>query len=278
MDNLSDVRIIGSDPSDLHPAFSWKAVIAGSFISLFVFAILMSLGLAIGGVSLTDGVTLKNSGTFGGLWIIISVLISLFAGGYFTARISNFVSPWIGMAEGAVLAALFMGLVLWQAVGLAGFITRSAGSMIGGAVQAGAPVVQSAGNNMDIGVSNIIEDNMADVQFKTDAKTVMSGVASRMIRGNPDSAKAYLARNTNLTPAQIDAKVADLNTRLQAAANDARVAAAHAMQVSGWSLFAMLVLALIGAVFGGLFGSRVNRSVPVTESGLRTSRMKPSHA
>ncbi|MGZ5279925.1 MAG: hypothetical protein ACXWC9_08285, partial [Pseudobdellovibrionaceae bacterium] len=58
-----------------HPAMSWRSTVAGLMISLFAFAILLSLGVAIGGVSLTDGASLKDSGIMGAIWILVSVLL-----------------------------------------------------------------------------------------------------------------------------------------------------------------------------------------------------------
>jgi hypothetical protein len=261
-----------------HAAVSWRSTIAGLLISFLVFGILLSLGMALGGVSLTDGANLKNSGIIGAVWMLLSVLISVFVGSYFAGRISTFVSSLSGIAHGAVLCALFIGLVLWQFVGFAGWVTKSAASFVGGAVQMGAPAAQGAANQMDLGMNTVLEDRLGDVQFKGDPKTVMTGVATRLIQGNTDSAKNYLAANSNLSRAEIDTRINQLQTQVQQAGEDARQAAASALKVTGWGLFFTSVIGLIVACLGGLMGTAANRLVPVDRSegvGMRTFR--PAH-
>jgi hypothetical protein len=252
--------------AELHPAISWRSTVAGLIVSLFVFTLLMSLGVAIGGVSLSDGASFRNSGILGGLWIVFSVILSVFTGSYLAARVSHFVSPLIGIAQGAVLASLFMGFVLWQLAGFAGWMARSAGSLIGGAAQVGAPLVQTAAQNLN--VSEIVEDSMTGVQFKNDPSIVARGVAARLLRGEPDSAKLYLTRNTNLSSAEVDTRIAQLDTQIKQTTEEARVAAARALKITGWSLFTTLLLSMVGGLLGGVLGSQINQKLPIEQADL----------
>lgn len=254
-----------------HPAMSWRATVAGLLISFFVFAILLSLGIAMGGVSLTDGADLRNSGVMGGLWLLISVLFSLFAGSYIGARISNFEAPWVGMSQGFVLASLFMGVLGWQLFGLAGWVTSATGNLLGSAAKAGAqaaPAAQNMASSLNIGVNEIIEDNLGDVQFKREPTTIMTGVASRLIRGNNEGAKAYLVRNSNLSAAEVDQRIAKLEMEMRKVTDDARLAAANTLKYVGWSLFATMVLGLITSIAGGVMGSMANRMNPAVRATL----------
>jgi hypothetical protein len=273
---------IAVEPNDsfvnTHPAMSWRATVAGLLISFFVFAILLSLGVAMGGVSLADGANLRSSGIIGAIWLLVSVLLSLFAGSYIAARISNFAAPWVGMAQGFVLASLFMGILGWQLIGLAGWLTSATGNLLGSAARAGAqaaPAAQNLASSMNMGVNEIIEDNLGDVQFRGEPTTVMTGVASRLVRGNNDAAKAYLARNSNLTVAEVDQRINDLQAQLTQAADEARVAAAKTLQYLGWSLFATMVLGLITSVAAGVMGSLANRTSPAARATLPGFRPEP---
>jgi hypothetical protein len=255
-----------------HPAMSWRSTIAGLLVSLIVFATLLSLGIALGGISLADGASLKNSGIMGGLWLLFSVLLSLFAGSYFSARVSNFTAPWVGMAQGAVLAALFIGVVLWQFFSAASWMTQSAATLMGNAAsvgaQYGAPAAESAVSSLNINVNNLIEDNLDGVQFKGDPSTVMAGVASRIINGNPGGAKRYLVQNSNLTTQEVNQRIDQLQTQVTKALDDARVATANALKVTGWSLFAMMVLGLLVSISAGVMGALANSEEPAVQSTL----------
>lgn len=259
---------IHSNIVEHHPAMSWRSVVAGLLISFFVFGILLSLGIAIGGVSLTDGASLQNAGIMSGVWMLVSVLLSLFAGSYFASRISNYIAPWVGMAQGAVVAALFIGTLFYNIASLASWVASSAGSLASSAVQAGAPAAQQMSSQLNVGVNEIIEDNLAGVQFKGEPTTVMSGVASRLVRGNPDSAKAYLARNSNLSVSDVNTRIDQLQVQLRDAGDKAATAAAGAMKAAGWTLFGTMVLGLIVSVFAGILGSRANAGRPAVDAGF----------
>lgn len=258
-----------------HPQMSWRSTVAGFIVSLLVFGILLSLGLALGGVSLTDGADLRNSGIIGAVWMLLSILISLFVGSYFSGRVSNYFSNWTGIAQGAVLCALFIGFVLWQFANFAGVVTRSAGSMIGGAAQM-APAAQGAASQMNIGLNEVVEDNLGGVQFNGDATTIMGGVASRLIRGNPESAKNYLAANSNLTRAEVDRRIAGAEAQLKETGDRAREAAAGAMKVTGWSLFGVTLLGLIVSIIGGVLGIASNRVAPADRVGVGVRTFRPA--
>ncbi|MES3038406.1 MAG: hypothetical protein V4736_10915 [Bdellovibrionota bacterium] len=260
-----------------HPAMSWRSILAGVLVALFSFVTLMALGVAIGGVSLTDGASLQNAGIFSGVWVILSSIISLFIAGYFVARVSNFGAFRIGMGQGAVVAALFFGVMMWQAMGMVGWIAKSTGSVLGSVAQVGAPAAADAIANSNLNVGNLIEDNLDGVQFKGDSKTVISGVASRLVQGETESAKNYLARNSSLTRAEVDTRIDQAQAQIGAVADKARVTAANALKVSGWSMFAMLILGLAAAVGGGYLGAVSNVRDPLT-APVRRTRTGVAHA
>lgn len=79
-----------------------------------------------------------------------------------------------------------------------------------------------------------------------------------------DGAKSYLARQTNLSPAEINARIDQASSQITQATIQARQATAGILQTTGWSLFGVLLLSLLGAVSGGLVGVIMNRRIPLS--------------
>lgn len=130
-----------------YPLISWRSVIAGLVFSIICYIALNALGLAALGASpsvllgKTTGEVIMGLGTGAGAWTILSVLISLLVGGYFSARISNLVTGKIGGAQGIVIASLFLiSLLVVAMVSMGAF-----GSMMEATTVATIESVQAAG-------------------------------------------------------------------------------------------------------------------------------------
>lgn len=96
-----------SDLATSHPLISWRSVVAGLLIAFFTMIGLLGLGMGIGGISMSEETGIQGAGMFTGIWFTVSVLISLFLGSYFAARVSKFQYGRIGSAQGLVIAACF---------------------------------------------------------------------------------------------------------------------------------------------------------------------------
>lgn len=251
-----------SDMAHLHPLVSWRSIVAGLLTTLLCLGTLLALGMAIGGVSLDDGADAQTAGIMTGVWFLVASIISLFAGSYFAARIAKFHTNRIGSAQGIVIAALFFGLFLWQTFAAIGWAGRAASNTVGSASSGAARIIgQAAGNDT---VNTVIEDAIGDLNLRADPQVVATGVASRLLRGNTESAKNYLARQAGITPAEADQRIAQLRTQADQAVVQARETAASALQGAGWSLFATLLLGTAAAIGGGALGSRANFRKPLT--------------
>lgn len=82
---------------------SWGAILAGAAVAMAIYALLMALGVAVG-MSVSDEVTSRTLGTSAGVWGFISLLLSLFAGGWVTTQVT------VGETRGE---AILYGVVLW---------------------------------------------------------------------------------------------------------------------------------------------------------------------
>lgn len=246
-----------------HPLVSWRSIVAGLLVSLFAFALMLSLGLAFGGIGLADGASRQGATVFTGLWLLLSSLVALFAGSYFAARISKTHTGRIGSAQGLVIAALFFGLIIYQMAMAVGWLGQTAFATARGVSQIAATGVQRATEIPAVNAA--IEGAIGDLNLKSDPQTVATGLASRLIRGDVDSAKTYLAYQAGISQAEADRRIAVLRQRVDQAVVQAREAAARGLQAAGWTIFLTLLIGGAAAISGGALGSMANVRRPLEE-------------
>lgn len=243
---------------------SWGSLIAGLLLTLLTFSGAVALGVAFGGIGLSDGTTAQNAGIFTGVWFILSAVIALFAGGYFCVRLGKFRNDIVGVAHGFVIASLFVLLFLNQTATAVGWLTKAAGDAASGtAAMIGTSVNAASQNSM---VTNMVEDAISDLNLKSDPQVVVTGVTSRLIRGDNEGAKNYLARQSGSTPGEVDARIAALRAQVDQAVIQAREATATAMKATGWSMFLLIVLSAISGALGGLLATQVNGRKPLAKN------------
>lgn len=235
---------------------SWRSTFAGLALAAVTFLAALALAVAFGGIGLQDGASARGAGIFAGVSVVLATCLATFAGAYFAVRTQRTRVDVVGSAQGLLVGAVFMTLIVAQVFALAGTLGSAAARTLGaGAAAVGAGAVAAADNPM---VRELVEDNFAGLTLQSEPSVVIQGVASRLIRGDAESAKNYLAGQAGLTPTEADARIAAVQTRMEAAAVEAREAAATALQASGWSLFVVMVLGLIFSVLGGLLASVLN--------------------
>ncbi len=265
------------DHVNMHALISWRSIVAGLLVTFFCMAGLTGLGLAIGGISMDADTSAKSAGLFSGIWFIASSVIALFAGSYFAARVSKFRTGRIGSAQGLVIASLFVGFVLWQTMVALGAAGNIVGSLIGKTGEVAAAGAQRISQNpaLSNAVSNITESALGDLNLKSDPTTVAQGLGTRLLRGDTQGAKRYLAFQSGLTEAEADQRIAAMRTDVDRAVNNAKETAATAFKSTGWTLFGIVVLGALAAVGGGAVGSIVNFRKPLT---IEEASMEPRHA
>jgi len=91
---------------------SWAAILAGAAVAMAIYALLMSLGVAVG-MSVADNIDGRNFGTSAGVWSFISLLVSLFVGGWVTTQVTVGESRTEAVLYGVVLWATTSVLLLW---------------------------------------------------------------------------------------------------------------------------------------------------------------------
>lgn len=270
MDTVLETTAI-SDRMTTHPLLSWRSVIAGFVVAMFSYLILLSLGIAVGSVSMIDGAdsSARSIGLIAGTWILVSAAASLLWGSYFAARISKFAAPMIGSAQAVVISALFFGFMTFQMISYSGMAGKAIGSTFGLAGQDVAAAVQSTV------VSDAVENSLQGLNLKSDTMVVAQGITLRFIEGNPTAARDYLSRQSGLAPTEIQARMDMLQAQVQTAMADARSAVARATAAAAWSLFTFMVIGMISSIVGGFLGSRTNVTQPLSRTEYRPT-MRPA--
>jgi len=243
---------------------SWSSLIAGILLALLIFSGALALGLAFGGMGLSGGSTAQRAGIFTGVWFILSAIVSLFVGGYACVRLGKFRNDIVGISHGFVIASLFVLLVLNQSATAVGWMTDVAGEAASGTAAALGTSAGALGQNSM--VRDIVEDSVGDLNLKSDPEVVISGVVSRMVRGDTQGAKNYLARQAGIPPAEVDARIAAARGQIDQAMTKARESTATAMKATGWSLFLFIVLGAISGALGGLLATQVNGRKPLART------------
>lgn len=250
----------------------WGAIFAGTLTALLAYATLISLGMALGGDGLQSVVNGESSarslGVGAGIWLVASVLVSLFAGGFVAGRVAGPIAARIGRVQGIVVAGLFFALMFSQAGAVLGSIGNGLGSVASGVARgvgsAAAGVVQSDE------AQSLIGDAIGDLNLKSPPETVARGVAARLIRGRDDAALTYLSRQANITRAEAQARIETVKAQFDQVITQAGDAAARAVELAGWTLFGALFFGSLCALAGGGWGAGMSlRSLALSEDEER---------
>jgi hypothetical protein len=139
---------------EYHDRVRWGPILAGLFTAIAAQLVLSALGAAIGLTTIAgSGAPRSNAGDVGsavGIWSIISLLISLFIGGWITTRAAGPMSKNSALLNGAILWATTLAISAWLlssgVSGAFGLVASNAGAAIDQAQQSGAALPNSAPN------------------------------------------------------------------------------------------------------------------------------------
>lgn len=253
------------DSLNPHALISFRAIVSGLLIAMFTFTGLVGLGLAFGGMGMDQDTSAQSAGIFTGVWFIVSVLLSLFVGSYFAARISKFRTGRVGSLQGLVIAALFIGFFMYQMFSALGSAGSAIGSLIGKSGSMIAQGAQQAAQSPAVTntVSRLAEDALGDLNLKSEPQVVAQGVTTRLIQGDTESAKNYLARQAGITPTEADTRIAQMKAQVDQYLADGKEAAGTAIKSTGWTLFLMVALGALASIGGGGLGSVANFRKPL---------------
>ena len=252
---------------NIHTSVRWGAIFAGTLIALLVYATLISLGMAFGGDSLQSVVrgeaSAQSLGIGAGIWLVASVLLSLFAGGFVSGRVAGQVAMRVGRIQGMVVSGLFFALMFsgaGSAIGSIGNGLGSVASTVGGAAGNVAQTPEA---------QELIDDAIGDLNLKSSPEVVAKGVASRLIRGNDDAALNYLSRQAGITRAEAQQRIETVKAQFDQVVAQAGDTAARAVEIAGWTLFGALFLGTLFSMVGGGVGAQMNLRAPLSRADER---------
>ena len=140
--------------SDYHDRVRWGPIFAGLAIALSTQLVLSAIGAAIGSTNIAGSDAPRTDaggvGTAVGVWSIISLLISLFVGGWMTARTCGPMNRSTALLNGAILWAATLAVSAWLlssgVSGAFGVVGSNAGAIINQAQQTGVNVPANTPN------------------------------------------------------------------------------------------------------------------------------------
>ena len=133
---------------DYHDRVRWGPILAGLAVALSSQLVLSALGAAIGLTSIAASGAPRTDapgvGTAVGIWSIISLLISLFLGGWVTARSCGPMNRSTALLNGAILWATTLAISAWLlssgVSGAFGVVASNAGEIANQVQQGAAPL------------------------------------------------------------------------------------------------------------------------------------------
>ena len=267
----------------LPPRVSWGAIIAGALVAVAVGAMLNILGAAIG-ASTVDAVARDTpSGTSlgigAGIWLLVSNLIGLAAGGYTAARLS-------GTSDGT--DATLHGLGVWATAflvsaallgnvvaGTTSSAMSGASSLLGGVASGAGSAVSSVADQANpqavIDRARMAMTGPSDpTRMNTEqrAAEITSLIGRRVTNGSFSDAErqrlnALVGAEAGVTPQEADQRVKAYEADAQRTAREAEERARRAADATAsgaakgafW-VFAALLLGAIASILGARKGMR----------------------
>jgi len=155
--------------TEYHDRVRWGPIIAGLVTALSLQLVLSSLGAAVGLSTLADAARPSGAagevGTGVGIWTAISVLISLFLGGYAMARCCGPMTRSSAILNGAILWGTTLAIGSWL---VASGITGTFGAVLSSLGGAAAQIAEPGG----AGVPNVQAPNVSPQQARQVAGNV----------------------------------------------------------------------------------------------------------
>jgi hypothetical protein len=248
---------------------SWSAVFAGVVASLGVWALLYAFGLALGLSSINPDSpeSAKGSGIFTGIWGLIVPLIALFVGGAVAGRGAGIIHRGGGALHGLVMWGLTTVLGAFLVGNLLTGALRSAVSMGGDLVQQGGAAAGKAGGAGLFDANSVLEpvNQRLQAEGKPAVTPEQLSAATRDVVNdavrtgslNRETLINSIAQQTSLSRADAEDLAGRFESQWSAAGQNVQNTALQAADTTGkafWGVFGALLLGLVSAVVGGVFG------------------------
>jgi len=241
---------------------SWGGIWGGVLVALGALVLLSALGIAVGISAADPGQTGAAAiGTGAGIWGALSLLISLFLGGWTATRIGAITDRTTGFFEGALVWVVSVLIIAYLAGSGVGMLASGMFSVMGGATEAIGGIAQQTQGG--INVSGTVEEMAAQLRDPQTAQRISSltGLPANQVSSTLEQTAQQVEANSD-NPAQAAAAAQQGISQLmsQAAQSGALERQAEEVQpeaaAAAWITFAALVLSLLAAVIGAMVGRR----------------------
>lgn len=180
---------------------SWGAILVGVVVALALMVFFTTLGLAIGAAAvdpLYDSSPLSGLGVWSGIYLVVTQLIALGAGGFAAARLAGVPRTVASFLHGAAVWSLATVFLTWAAASGTGAIFSAASSVLGNTASGVSNVAQAAipddvsfpdfseiasrvsVDDLPPEVQEVLEDNDITIaQLRTEAREAFRNVVSQ---------------------------------------------------------------------------------------------------
>lgn len=172
---------------------SWPAIFAGVVVAIAVHIALnvLGLGIGLGAIDImSSGQPMQGLGIGTLIWYVLSVLISLFIGGWVSSRLSGIATTDSSMLHGVLTWGLFTIVSLFIVTtaiggvvsGIAG-VAGQATSLAGKGLEAAAPYAANAASDLSESAADVVEDvesTVKDPQNQKQAKRTADDIRSAL--------------------------------------------------------------------------------------------------
>jgi ABC-type transport system involved in multi-copper enzyme maturation permease subunit len=248
---------------------SWGGVFGGVLAGVVALMLLSSLGLAIG-ISAVDPRNPDGStvGTGAAIWTALTLLVSLFVGGWASTRLSMLWERTTAMFEGALVWVLSLILILYLAASGVSLIASGVFSMAGQTAEA---VGASFGSAMDERgmTQGSVDEMLARLRDPNTASTLSTalGMPRDQVAAalNETSSRVEAVRNDPArAAAEVRSGLSNLASRARENLSQAAANVKPQATATAWVAFAALILSLLAAIAGAAVGRRgvVKRVTP----------------
>jgi hypothetical protein len=256
---------------------SWGAVFGGAVVTLGLWLLLHTLGLAAGlsAIDPQDQGSLRGIGIGTGVWSVIAPLLALFVGGFVAAYAAGYFDRTTRLIHGVVVWGLttILGALL---VSMALAATLRAGVRTGAAALAGAASgVEGMSLNADqlLGpINQRLQSEGLPAVTAAQLEAAMRETMQAAVRTGSFDRNQMIGALTRTTPLSRP-EAEQMATRIEQAwaqqAGELRQAALQAADRTGkalWAVFLGMFLGLISAAAGALIGGAPRGRVQVVET------------
>jgi len=274
---------------------SWGAVIAGAVVALTIGLMLNALGAGVGATTVDAAAhgspSASSFGIGAAIWLLVSNLLGLAAGGYVAARLSGTADNTDGTLHGlAVWGTTFLisAVLLGNLVsGIASTATTGASSLIGGVASGAGSAASAAGqqvaNRTSTGTLQSVAQSVTDrvqnalsgtggapgTMTSDQRKAEMGTLVTRRVtdgqlsQPDRDRLNQLVAAEYNISPQDAQARVTQAEQQATQAARQAEETARRAADtaasgtsIAAFSIFGIMLLGAIASVFGARRGTR----------------------